>query len=70
MIINRPLTIGRDPEIRKPGFELVRNEGVVFEFARSLGADGLIDYDNENYVEAILRETGGRFVVIALFIAL
>lgn len=33
-----------------------------FEFARSLGADVLIDYEKEDYVDAVLRETGGRGV--------
>jgi len=33
-----------------------------FEFVRSLGADGLIDYKQEDYVDAIRRETGGRGV--------
>ncbi|WP_395352676.1 zinc-dependent alcohol dehydrogenase family protein [Variovorax sp. UC122_21] len=33
-----------------------------FEFARSLGADALIDYEKEDYVDAVLRETGGRGV--------
>ena len=33
-----------------------------FEFARSLGADVVIDYANEDYVDAIMRETGGRGV--------
>ncbi|MDH1265672.1 zinc-dependent alcohol dehydrogenase family protein [Pseudomonas sp. GD03944] len=33
-----------------------------FEFARSLGADVVIDYEQEDYVEAILRETGGKGV--------
>ncbi|QDV77071.1 zinc-dependent alcohol dehydrogenase family protein [Botrimarina mediterranea] len=33
-----------------------------FEFAQSLGADGVIDYRKEDYVDAILRETGGRGV--------
>jgi NADPH2:quinone reductase len=33
-----------------------------FEFARSLGADVLIDYEKEDYVDAIMRETGGRGV--------
>ena len=33
-----------------------------FEFARSLGADVVIDYENEDYVDAIMRETGGRGV--------
>jgi NADPH2:quinone reductase len=33
-----------------------------FEFARSMGADVLIDYKNEDYVDAILRETEGRGV--------
>jgi NADPH:quinone reductase len=33
-----------------------------FEFARSLGADVLIDYKKEAYAEAIMRETGGRGV--------
>lgn len=33
-----------------------------FEFARTMGADVLIDYGKEDYVDAILRETGGRGV--------
>ncbi|AZF16106.1 MULTISPECIES: zinc-dependent alcohol dehydrogenase family protein [unclassified Pseudomonas] len=33
-----------------------------FEFARSMGADVLIDYKKEDYVDAILRETGGQGV--------
>jgi NADPH2:quinone reductase len=33
-----------------------------FEFARSLGADVLIDYENENYVDVVMRETAGRGV--------
>jgi NADPH2:quinone reductase len=33
-----------------------------FEFARSMGADVLIDYEKEDYVEAILRETNGHGV--------
>ncbi|MGX5221335.1 zinc-dependent alcohol dehydrogenase family protein [Pseudomonas segetis] len=33
-----------------------------FEFARSLGADVVIDYEKENYVDAILRETDGHGV--------
>ena len=33
-----------------------------FEFARSLGADVVIDYEKEDYVDAILRETGGHGV--------
>ena len=33
-----------------------------FEFARSLGADVPIDYEKEDYVDAIMRETGGRGV--------
>ncbi len=32
------------------------------EFVRSVGADVLIDYETEDYVEAILRETEGRGV--------
>lgn len=32
------------------------------EFARSMGADAVIDYEKEDYVEAILRETAGRGV--------
>jgi len=33
-----------------------------FEFARSMGADLLIDYEKEDYVDAIMRETGGQGV--------
>ena len=33
-----------------------------FAFARSLGADVVIDYEKEDYVDAIMRETGGRGV--------
>ncbi|WP_064119316.1 zinc-dependent alcohol dehydrogenase family protein [Pseudomonas fluorescens] len=33
-----------------------------FEFARRMGADVLIDYEKDDYVEAILRETEGRGV--------
>ncbi|MCW5618491.1 MAG: zinc-binding dehydrogenase, partial [Nitrosomonas sp.] len=33
-----------------------------FEFARSLGADVVIDYKKEDYVDAIMRETSGRGV--------
>lgn len=33
-----------------------------FEFARSLGADVVIDYAQEDYVDAVLRETGGQGV--------
>lgn len=33
-----------------------------FEFVRSLGADVVIDYRKEDYVDAILRETGGHGV--------
>lgn len=33
-----------------------------FEFAQSLGADVLIDYEKEDYVEAVMRETAGRGV--------
>jgi NADPH2:quinone reductase len=41
-------------------FTTVREEN--FEFARSLGADVVIDYQQEDYVDAIMRETGGRGV--------
>lgn len=41
-------------------FTTVREEN--FAFARSLGADVVIDYTNEDYVEAVLRETGGEGV--------
>ncbi|QEI06736.1 zinc-dependent alcohol dehydrogenase family protein [Pigmentiphaga aceris] len=33
-----------------------------FEFVRNLGADVLIDYQQESYVDAVMRETGGRGV--------
>ncbi len=35
---------------------------VNFEFTRQMGADVLIDYQKQDYVEAILRETGGHGV--------
>lgn len=41
-------------------FTTVREEN--FEFARSLGADVAIDYQQEDYVDAIMRETGDRGV--------
>lgn len=33
-----------------------------FEFARRMGADVVIDYAKEDYVDAVMRETGGRGV--------
>ncbi|QBE61837.1 zinc-dependent alcohol dehydrogenase family protein [Pseudoduganella lutea] len=33
-----------------------------FDFARSMGADVVIDYEAEDYVDAVMRETGGRGV--------
>jgi len=33
-----------------------------FEFARSMGADVVIDYEAEDYVKAVMRETDGRGV--------
>lgn len=33
-----------------------------FGFARGLGADGVIDYEKEDYVDAIMRETAGHGV--------
>jgi len=33
-----------------------------FEFVRSVGADVVIDFESEDYVEAIMRETDGRGV--------
>ena len=41
-------------------FTTVREANV--EFVRTLGADVVIDYEKEGYVDAILRETGGRGV--------
>ena len=41
-------------------FTTVREEN--FEFARSLGADVVIDYQKEDYVDAILRKTDGHGV--------
>src|SRR5690606_35348344 len=37
-----------------------------FEFARSMGADAVIDYQNEDYVEAVMRETAGHGVDVVL----
>lgn len=45
-------------------FTTVRNDN--FEFARELGADVVIDYRNEDYVAAILRETQGKGVDVVL----
>jgi NADPH2:quinone reductase len=33
-----------------------------FEFARSIGADVVIDFESENYVDVVMRETEGRGV--------
>lgn len=33
-----------------------------FEFAQRMGADVVIDYEKEDYVDAVMRETGGRGV--------
>lgn len=33
-----------------------------FEFAKSMGADVMIDYEKEDYVDVIMRETAGRGV--------
>ncbi len=41
-------------------FTTVREEN--FEFARSLGADVVIDYRKEDYVDAVMRDTAGRGV--------
>lgn len=41
-------------------FTTVRDSNI--EFARSVGADVVIDYEKEDYVDAVLRETGGRGV--------
>ncbi|WP_306391085.1 zinc-dependent alcohol dehydrogenase family protein [Telluria beijingensis] len=41
-------------------FTTVREEN--FGFVRSLGADVVIDYTKEDYVDAVLRETGGHGV--------
>jgi NADPH2:quinone reductase len=41
-------------------FTTVRAANV--EFARSFGADLVIDYQSENYADAVMRETGGRGV--------
>ena len=38
-------------------FTTVRDSNI--EFARSVGADVVIDYEKEDYVDAVLRETGG-----------
>jgi NADPH:quinone reductase-like Zn-dependent oxidoreductase len=37
-----------------------------FEFARSMGADVVIDYEQEDYVAAVMRETEGRGVDVVL----
>ena len=41
-------------------FTTVRGDNV--EFARSVGADVVIDYKNEDYISVIMRETDGRGV--------
>jgi NADPH2:quinone reductase len=41
-------------------FTTVREDN--FAFARSLGADVVIDYQKEDYIDAVMRETGGRGV--------
>lgn len=41
-------------------FTTVREDN--FDFARSMGADVVIDYRQENYIDAIMRETDGRGV--------
>ena len=41
-------------------FTTVREANI--EFARSLGADVVIDYQKEDYVDVVLRETGGKGV--------
>jgi NADPH2:quinone reductase len=41
-------------------FTTVREANI--EFARSLGADVIIDYEREDYVDAVMRETDGRGV--------
>ncbi|MGO7908277.1 zinc-dependent alcohol dehydrogenase family protein [Rhizobium leguminosarum] len=41
-------------------FTTVREDN--FEFARSVGADVVIDYKKEDYISAVMRETGGRGV--------
>ncbi|AXA43300.1 zinc-dependent alcohol dehydrogenase family protein [Rhizobium leguminosarum] len=41
-------------------FTTVREDN--FEFARSVGADVVIDYRNDDYVDSIMRETNGRGV--------
>ncbi|MEB2844536.1 zinc-binding dehydrogenase [Rhizobiales bacterium RZME27] len=41
-------------------FTTVREDN--FEFARSVGADVVIDYRKEDYVDVVMRETGGRGV--------
>lgn len=40
--------------------------GTNFEFARNMGADVLIDYENEDYVDAVMRETSGRGVDVVV----
>lgn len=45
-------------------FTTVRDTNV--EFVRSLGADVTIDYAKEDYVDAIMRETGGNGVDVVL----
>jgi NADPH2:quinone reductase len=45
-------------------FTTVREANVAF--ARSSGADVIIDYQKEDYVDAVMRETGGRGVDVVL----
>ncbi len=45
-------------------FTTVREDN--FDFARSVGADVVIDYRKEDYIDAIMRETDGRGVDVVL----